>query len=346
MAPTISVPVLLLAALSCLYALEGAGAWSMGARREAVRKVVRRVNAEGPYVGIVVPNSYEMSPLLNSSIFTPSPTSPIDLSGRRFYIGTIESQKVIIVMTGLSMLNAGITTQTHVDYFDISGVVHYGIAGNANDDLHIGDITIPKYWAHTGLWNWQRYGDDANDDLSLEENGDFTRERGYLHFGNYDNSSKNHDNYLNNVWFQYEEVFSVTGTPEVREHHFWVPVDKTYLAIAKQIMDTELVSCVNASFCLQTPPKVVIVERGVSSNIFLDNAAYRGFLRKKFNISPVDMESASVALVCLTNKVPFIAIRALSDLAGGSSNENEAAIFAALASTNAVLVLTSFIKNI
>ncbi|KAI5074394.1 hypothetical protein GOP47_0010355 [Adiantum capillus-veneris] len=316
------------------------------ARRELLQKLVARVNAEGPYVGIVVPNSYEMSPLLNSSIFTPYSTSPIDLSGRRFYIGTIESHKVIIVMTGLSMLNAGITTQTLLDYFDISGIVHYGIAGNTNDNLHIGDITIPKYWAHTGLWNWQRYEDGPDDELSLEENGDFTREIGYIHFGNYNNPPKKRDNYLNNVWFQPEEVFPVTGTPEVREHHFWVPVDKTYLKIAKQIKDIELVSCVNASFCLQTPPKVVIVERGVSSNIFLDNAAYRGFLRKKFNISPIDMESASVALVSLTNNVPFIAIRALSDLAGGSSNENEASIFASLAATNAVIVMTNFIKNI
>lgn len=33
--------------------------------------------------------------------------------------------------------------------------MHYGIAGNANPDLQIGDVTIPQYWAHTGLWNWQ-----------------------------------------------------------------------------------------------------------------------------------------------------------------------------------------------
>jgi nucleoside phosphorylase len=39
--------------------------------------------------------------------------------------------------------------------FDIKGVLHYGIAGNANSDLQIGDVTIPQYWAHTGLWNWQ-----------------------------------------------------------------------------------------------------------------------------------------------------------------------------------------------
>ena len=55
----------------------------------------------------------------------------------------------------MEQLNAGITTQLLLDFFRIRGVVNYGIAGNANDALNIGDITIPKYWAHTGLWNWQ-----------------------------------------------------------------------------------------------------------------------------------------------------------------------------------------------
>jgi purine-nucleoside phosphorylase len=52
-------------------------------------------------------------------------------------------------------LNAGITTQLLLSYFKVEGILHYGIAGNANPDLQIGDVTIPQYWAHTGLWNWQ-----------------------------------------------------------------------------------------------------------------------------------------------------------------------------------------------
>jgi hypothetical protein len=33
--------------------------------------------------------------------------------------------------------------------------MHWGIAGDANKDLQIGDITIPDYWAHVSLRNWQ-----------------------------------------------------------------------------------------------------------------------------------------------------------------------------------------------
>lgn len=313
----------------------------------AVLHTLSSINAQGPFLGIVVPNSFELQPLLQPSIYFSNPTHPsIDVLGRRFYIGEIESHNVIIVMTGLSMLNAGITTQLLLSFFNISGVLHYGIAGNANDDLNIGDITIPKYWAHTGLWNWQRYGDGPKNNLSLEVNGDYTRAIGYLHVGDFNNPTAKRDNYLNNIWFQPEEVFPLTGTPEIREHHFWVPVDKTFYKISKKLENLDLVACINATNCLSTTPKVVTVKRGASANVFVDNAAYRDFLRKKFHISPIDMESASVSLVCLTNDVPFIAIRALSDLAGGSSEANQAAIFANLAATNAVIVLTNFIKLI
>lgn len=87
------------------------------------------------------------------------------------------------------------------------------------------------------------------------------------------------------------------------------------------------------------------VERGTSASIYLDNAAYRGFIYNKFNVSPVDMESASVALICLQQRVPFIAIRALSDLAGGgSADSNEADTFITLASKNSVTAVLEFVK--
>ncbi|MQL41414.1 phosphorylase, partial [Escherichia coli] len=101
----------------------------------------------------------------------------------------------------------------------------------------------------------------------------------------------------------------------------------------------------NSTTCLSTTPEVVLVDRGTSASFYLDNAAYRTFIYNKFHVSPVDMESASVALICLQQRVPFIAIRALSDLAGGGSAEsNEADTFSALAATNSVTVVIEFVK--
>ncbi|KAJ4957840.1 hypothetical protein NE237_024951 [Protea cynaroides] len=318
-----------------------------GAVSISIMKKIREVNKKGHYLGIVVPNSYEMSPLLQSSSFVADEKLPyVDFSGRRFRIGTVESKKVIIVMTGLSMLNAGIATELLLSLFRVKGVIHYGIAGNANPELQIGDVTIPRYWAHSGLWNWQRYGDGVNDDLSLESNGDFTRKIGYLNFSDYtiDQANKTSSaNSLNSVWYQPEEIFPVNGTPEARQHAFWVPVNSHYYAVAKKLKNIKLEGCVNST-CLPRTPELFMVDKGCSANVFVDNAAYRLFMNTKFNVSPIDMESAAVALVSLQEGIPFIAVRGLSDLAGGGSSvSNEADTFSSLAAQNSVAVLLGFI---
>ncbi|XP_043704084.1 bark storage protein A isoform X2 [Telopea speciosissima] len=336
-----------LVSLGFLILLTGCSTLIDGAIPSSTMKKIREINQKGPYLGIVVPNSYEMSPLLQSSSFVADKKLPyLDFAGRRFRIGKVESKKVIIVMTGLSMLNAGIATELLLSLFRVKGVVHYGIAGNANSQLQIGDVTIPQYWAHTGLWNWERYGEGVNDALSLESSGDYTRSIGFLNYSDYTVGKTNGNssaNLLNSVWYQPEEIFPVNGTPEVRQHAFWVPVNSNYFSIAQKIGNITLGGCVNST-CLPRKPEVFIVERGCSANVFVDNVAYRQFLNTKFNVTPIDMESAAVALISLQEGIPFIAIRGLSDLAGGGSAvSNEAGIFASLAAQNSVDVLLKFI---
>ncbi|EEF45888.1 mta/sah nucleosidase, putative [Ricinus communis] len=322
---------------------------AIGALSVDTLKLISEVNDDGPYLGLVIPNPYEMNPLLQSPNFTATNLT-IDFSGRRFRFGTIGERKVILVMTGLSLINAGITTQLLISFFNIEGVVHYGIAGNANPSLNIGDVTIPRYWAHTGLWNWQRYGKGPEDELRLEANGDYTREFGYIKFANYTvnvTGCSSYDNLLNNVWYQPEEVFPVDGTPEEREHVFWVSVDPYYFQVSLSLLDMKLEGCLNSTTCLSSTPKVVTVERGTSASIFLDNSAYRSFLYDKLNISTVDMETAAVALICLQQKMPFIAIRALSGGRNSAAQSNsEADIFTSLVADNSVAVVLEFIKRL
>uniref|UniRef100_A0A453EI09 Nucleoside phosphorylase domain-containing protein n=2 Tax=Aegilops tauschii subsp. strangulata TaxID=200361 RepID=A0A453EI09_AEGTS len=284
---------------------------------------IRRANRAGPFVGLVVPNTYEMVPVLESPSFVASKSVPnMDIQGRRFRFGTIEGQSVVMVMTGLSMLNAGLTTQMLLSLFRVKGIVHWGIAGNANEDLQIGDVTIPEYWAHVSLWNWQRFGDGKDNELPLEAAGDYTREYGFLNFSDYTVGQSNPElsaNHLNSIWYQPEEIFPASGEPEERQHAFWVPASKRYYALAKKLEGMELPACVNATTCLPRAPRVTRVSKGCSANVFLDNAEYRQFLRKQFGCTPVEMESAAVALVAHTQGVPFLTIRSLSDLAGGGS---------------------------
>ncbi|GLJ53335.1 hypothetical protein SUGI_1137290 [Cryptomeria japonica] len=66
---------------------------------------VNIINRDGPYMGLVVPNTFEMEPLLQPPNFIVNENiSYIDLSGRRFHVGAIADQKVIVVMARLGML--------------------------------------------------------------------------------------------------------------------------------------------------------------------------------------------------------------------------------------------------
>ncbi|RLM92342.1 hypothetical protein C2845_PM08G00570 [Panicum miliaceum] len=187
------------------------------------------------------------------------------------------------------------SSQLLLSLFKVKGVVHWGIAGNANEDLQIGDVTIPQHWAHLSLWNWQRHGERAP-----------ARGRRRLH--------------------------------QARQHAFWVPVSKRYYDLAGKLEGLELPAC------LPRPPKVARVPRGCSANVYTDNASYRQFLRAHFRCTPVEMESAAVALVAHQLGVPFLTIRSLSDLAGGGSSlSNEAATFLAIAAQNAVDVMLKFV---
>ncbi|XP_057737076.1 uncharacterized protein LOC130954353 [Arachis stenosperma] len=312
-----------------------------------LQEQINAINEQGPYIGLVMPNSFELDPLLSNSEYIAS-GYVLDVSGRRFRFGAIGDKPVILVMTGLSMINAGITTQLLLSLFNIEGVVHYGIAGNANEQLHIGDVAISHYWGHLGLWSWQRYGLGPENELPLEPNGDYTRKYGHLKFADYTSNvtaDSSYDNLLNNIFYQPEEIFPINGTPEQRQHAFWVQVDTTYYNTASRLKNMKLEKCLNSTKCLSHTPKLKFVSKGASASIYLDNAAYRGFIREQFEVTQVDMESASVALICRQQNVPFIVIRALSNLPGATSEDsNEPDTFAPLAATNSVKVVVEFVK--
>lgn len=316
-----------------------------GAISQNLMEQINIINNEGPYLGIVINNNLLRNSLLQSSRSVPHATIPfLDFAGRRFHIEVQVNQKVISVVSGVGMLNAGITTQLLINIFNIEGVIQFGLSGSADPQLQIADVIIPHYWAHSGLWYWQRHGDGPSDELAFESIGDFTRKIGYLNISEYETNPNYSDNLLNNLWYQPEEIYSTDGEPDNRQHAFWVPVDEFYYSLFQNQEDSFFLRrCVNSTTCLPRPPKLVRVERGMSANVFVDNVAYRDFLHSKFNATLFDMESAAVALVCLQQKTPFIAIKAISDLAGDASSV-EGSVFSSLAVQNALFACLQFMS--
>src|SRR5882757_2884451 len=67
-------------------------------------------------------------------------------NGVEFVTGTLAGRKVVLFLSGVSMVNAAMNSQLAFDRFDITGIVISGIAGGVDPGLHIGDVTVAGRW--------------------------------------------------------------------------------------------------------------------------------------------------------------------------------------------------------
>jgi len=242
-------------------------------------------------------------------------------AGVTFITGTLEDKPVVLFLSGVSMVNAAMSTQLALDHFVVSRIVFSGIAGGVDESLDIGDVIVADQWSQNLETAFARETDKGFEVSPSIRNDDLPA------FG----------------MMVPRSVMIARGDapPETRR---WFPVDPALLDTARAVAQTApLARCV-ADRCLVHAPKVVVGGNGISAPVFLDNAAYRRYARETFKARVVDMESAAVAHVAYANGTPFIAFRSLSDLAGGSDAANEMHTFLQLASNNSASVVKAFVR--
>ncbi|WP_108397332.1 5'-methylthioadenosine/S-adenosylhomocysteine nucleosidase [Devosia submarina] len=242
------------------------------------------------------------------------------VNGTVFATGTIEGKPVVLFLTGVSMVNAAMTSQLALDHFTIESIVFSGIAGGVDPERHIGDVIVPQQWG--------QYLDAI---FAREVDGAFTPppflEAPFPNYGM--------------IFPQNVDVTKAGGEPESK---FWFAVDPDLLAVAEKVAgEVKLADCVEEAQCLSTAPSIHVGGNGVSGAAFVDNAEFREYAFETFEARVLDMESAAVAHVAYANEVPFIAFRSLSDLAGGGEGENQMSTFMGLASANSAAVVRAFI---
>jgi adenosylhomocysteine nucleosidase len=138
----------------------------------------------------------------------------------------------------------------------------------------------------------------------------------------------------------------VTREGGALENRFWFASDKSLLAVARRVAGkVALAGCADEKTCLSHKPKIIVGGNGVSGQAFVDNAKFREYVSATFHATVLDMESAAVAHVAYANGVPFLAVRSLSDLAGGGSGANEVMTFFALASRNSAMVVEAILRE-
>ena len=243
------------------------------------------------------------------------------VNGRTHYLGRLAGQDVVLLLSGVSMVNAAMTTQALLDRFTVRSIVFSGIAGGVNPGLQVGDVTVPARWG-----NYQEMAFARETPTGFEPGlmrGTFPG------FG---------------MMFTRPVAVVVRSKPDSIERRFWFDADSAALQTARDVAQSvQLARCTARQACLAHTPRVVVGGSGVSGPTFVDNAAFREWAWQTFHADALDMETAAVALVAQQNGVPFIAFRSLSDLAGGGAGQNEMATFGRLAADNSAALVIAYL---
>jgi adenosylhomocysteine nucleosidase len=275
------------------------------------------------------------------------------INGNRFTTGTLRGNRVVIVLSGVSMINAAMTTQALIDHFRIERLVMSGISGGIDPAHHVGDVLVPETWAMPMEVYWHHDSSlpapcGAAGDLSClglriarvdgKPVAPFTLPGGAA----------------TGLFMRENHATRPGGAPE-GEYVFDYRVDPAMLAVAREIAPS-LGTCgpkatrtpgaaPDPKLCVGTQPRVIVGGRGVSGTAFLANPAYRRYLFDELRAQTVDMETASLAHVAHVNGIPYIAFRSLSDLAGAEEfNADVGALFASgLAEANESAVTLAFL---
>jgi adenosylhomocysteine nucleosidase len=247
------------------------------------------------------------------------------LNGRSVYVGTLAGHKVLLTLSGVSMINAAMTTQALIDHFRIERIIFSGIAGGVNPDLHIGDVVVPRQWS------------EYQENLFAREtsSGVFTPPSWFQPT-------------LPNYGMMFPDkvdITTVNGPADQQTSVDWFQADPDMLQVAALVAPTVVLDkCTTGDTCLDEQPVVKTGGYGVSGPTFVDNADYRDYAWDTWQTDALDMESAAVAHVATVNAVPFLIFRSLSDLAGGGPGENEIGVFFQLAANNSARLLVAFLE--
>ena len=243
------------------------------------------------------------------------------INGVEFVSGKLAGRDVVLFLSGISMVNAAMTTQLAFDRFTISHLVISGIAGGVDPQLQIGDVAVAARWAQ------------YQEMLFARETAQGFKAPAFL--------KTPHANY----GYMFPQNVRVRSEAQPGgEEKFWFDADAQLLDIARRAATrVTLKRCATPDKCLSAAPRVLVGGNGVSGATFVDNAKFREWTFATFQAQVLDMETAAAAMVAYANGKPFIAFRSLSDLAGGGPGENEIGTFFQLAADNSAAMVVAFL---
>ncbi len=257
--------------------------------------------------------------------------------GVTYYLGHYRKEPIVLFATGISIGNAAMTTQMALDRYNVSRLLFSGIAGGVNEKWKTGDVIIPERWSYHDESVYSNPAHDG-DGYILADYYEAILDRN-LEQAEIDPHVPRYENF--------GMIFPDTVSVSLPDGNG--PQRFPYFTASRELLN------VAEKTIAEIPPLPVTDSRtaqlsvgghGVTGSVFLDNAEYRKWVREVWNAEVTEMESATIAQVCLVNDVPWVIIRAVSDLAGGQEGKNEENIYDRVASRNAAIVLFSILDEL
>ena len=269
------------------------------------------------------------------------------INGNTFTTGVLEGNRVVIVLTGVSIPNAAMITQLMLDHFNVHHLLLSGIAGGVDSANHIGDVVIPDKWAFPLEIYWNG---DSNVPSPCGATGDITCLG--LQLSSFTDTPDsdyqvptNPGHGIAGTGLFMRDTFVRNSANPNGQFVFDYLVDPTMFQVAQSI-NPSLARCgpLNPSLCVSAQPMIRRGGRGLTAGFFLANPDYREYVSEVLQGQSFDMETTAFAHVAYANQVPFIAFRSLSDLAGGSDFNDVGAFFGSgLAEANSSAVTLAFL---
>ncbi len=241
--------------------------------------------------------------------------------GVTFYRASFGDRELVLYMTGVSMVNAALTTEFAVERFHPDALLFCGIAGAVDPALRPGDVVVPDRWIHQTESVWANPAPGTKQGYALPK---IFRPR-HGHYGM--------------IWFDDVWVTRSGETTPRQVHAF--PADRKLLAAAK-----------TAAVGLDLPAadgrraRVTVGGVGMAGPVFLDNRDFREWAFREWHARIHEMEGTAVAQVAYVNRLPVLVVRGISDLAGGQTDPDQEEKLGRLAAQNAATVTSRLIKTL
>jgi adenosylhomocysteine nucleosidase len=272
-------------------------------------------------IGLVSAWDPEMKALKRAVLSGNTKVRNTEIDGTVFSEVQQNDRRLVFWMSGVSMVNAAMSTQRAIDRFHPDAILFSGIAGGLDPAFQPGDVVIPMKWIHQAEAAWLNPNSDHPGSYVIPE---YFHPR-YPNFGNI---------FPDDVWV----VRKGETTP--RQVHAFA-VDGALLDAAR--ITAPKISILRAD---GTKAKVLVGGTGMSGPIFLDDRSFRDFAFQKWHARIHEMEGTAIAQVGYANRVPILIIRALSDLAGGQRGVNQEEKNSELAAGNAAEVTAKILEQI